>query len=77
MKPKSSFFVKFLENLKEVILCTNIRKFNKMNRIKSVVGVYNSDGGIIGELTYVAKKIMGKTKCDLCSLTHSTVSEKK
>ena len=48
-----------------------------MNRIKSVVGVYNSDGGIIGELTYVAKKIMGKTKCDLCSLTHSTVSEKK
>lgn len=46
------------------------------SKIKTIIGIYNADGGIRGELTYFFKKLAGKTKCDLCSLTHGTVSEK-
>lgn len=35
-----------------------------------LVGVYNADGGIIGELTYVLGKIRGVTHCGLCDITH-------
>ena len=48
-----------------------------MNKLKKIVGIYNADGGLLGELTYVVKKITGQTKCDLCSLTHDSISEKK
>ena len=40
-------------------------------------GIYNADGGIIGELQYVLGKIMGKAHCSLCDITHSYISKKK
>ena len=35
-----------------------------------VVGVYNADGGLKGELTYVIGKLRGTTHCGLCDITH-------
>ena len=35
-----------------------------------VVGIYNADGGISGELRYVLDKVMGRSDCGLCELTH-------
>ena len=40
-------------------------------------GVYNADGGIIGELSYVIGKIRGKVHCALCDITHKGISKKK
>jgi len=35
-----------------------------------VVGIYNADGGLSGELRYVRDKMMGRSDCALCELTH-------
>lgn len=35
-----------------------------------LVGVYNADGGIKGELTYVFGKLRGVTHCALCDISH-------
>ena len=40
-------------------------------------GVYNADGGIMGELAYVWGKIRGTAHCALCDITHRGVSKKK
>ena len=42
-----------------------------------IYGIYNADGGIIGELQYVLGKLMGKAHCSLCDITHSYISKKK
>jgi len=42
-----------------------------------IYGVYNADGGIIGELAYVWGKIRGTAHCALCDITHRGVSKKK
>ncbi|MEZ2121066.1 MULTISPECIES: hypothetical protein [unclassified Corynebacterium] len=35
-----------------------------------LVGVYNANGGLLGELTYVVNKIRGATHCGLCDISH-------
>ena len=35
-----------------------------------VVGIYNADGGLSGELRYVVGKVAGRSDCGLCDLTH-------
>ncbi|MCY4622730.1 MAG: hypothetical protein OXD34_13000 [bacterium] len=35
-----------------------------------VVGIYNADGGVSGELRYAVDKILGRSDCGLCDLTH-------
>ena len=35
-----------------------------------VVGIYNADGGVSGELRYAMDKILGRSDCGLCELTH-------
>ena len=42
---------------------------NRQKAFKIIVGVYNADGGVLGELTYVFKKITKQTKCAFCELT--------
>ncbi len=44
-----------------------------MGRLVELVGVYRADGGPLGELRYVAGKVMGSTHCGLCDITHGTV----
>ena len=41
-----------------------------------VIGVYHANGGILGELAYVAGKMLGLTSCALCDLSHGLISEK-
>ena len=40
-------------------------------------GIYNADGGIMGELAYVWGKIRGTAHCALCDITPRGVSKKK
>lgn len=35
-----------------------------------IVAVYNANGGIMGELSYVVGKVLGKTHCALCDISH-------
>lgn len=44
-----------------------------MPTITRLVGVYDADGGLLGELAYVAGKISGRRHCALCDITHSAV----
>ena len=40
-------------------------------------GVYHANGGILGELAYVAGRLMGTTHCALCDITHGAIATKK
>lgn len=44
--------------------------------ITSLVGVYDADGGLRGELAYLAGKIAGR-HCSLCDITHSPVRRRR
>ena len=44
-----------------------------MADIVEVLGVYDADGGIRGELTYVIGHLLGRTECSLCDVTHAVV----
>jgi hypothetical protein len=35
-----------------------------------VVGVYDADGGLLGEARYVVGKVLGRSSCSLCDITH-------
>jgi hypothetical protein len=39
--------------------------------VNRLTGVYHADGGLLGELTYVVGKALGRTHCGLCDVTHS------
>ena len=48
-----------------------------LGNMDTLYGVYNADGGIMGELAYVWGKIRGTAHCALCDITHRGVSKKK
>ena len=35
-----------------------------------VVGIYNADGSVTGEIAYAASKLTGRGSCELCDVTH-------
>jgi hypothetical protein len=39
-------------------------------RIERLIGVYDADGGLRGELSYVVGKLRGTAHCSLCDVTH-------
>lgn len=41
------------------------------------VGIYNADGTILGEISYVATKLAGRGSCALCDITHGWTGRKK
>lgn len=45
--------------------------------ITELVGVYNADGGLVGEARYVVGSWFGKAHCSLCDVTHSPFRRKK
>jgi hypothetical protein len=47
-----------------------------MSRVVEVVGVYDADGGVRGELAYVVGHLLGRAECSLCDITHSLVRRK-
>ncbi len=44
--------------------------------VVEVVGVYDADGGLVGELVYVVGHLLGRTECWLCDITHGTTRRK-
>lgn len=47
-----------------------------MTTITRLIGVYNADGGIVGEARYVVGHLLGLTSCSLCDITHSPIRRK-
>ncbi|MDD9953627.1 MAG: hypothetical protein OXR66_04790 [Candidatus Woesearchaeota archaeon] len=47
-----------------------------MNFVR-VLGIYNANSGLLGELAYVVRKIAGTRDCVLCDITHKGVRKKK
>ncbi|MBL0747092.1 hypothetical protein [Nocardioides baculatus] len=44
--------------------------------ITGLVGVYDADGGLLGEAAYVWGKVRGTRHCSLCDITHGTLRRK-
>jgi hypothetical protein len=42
----------------------------------TLIGVYNADGGIAGELSYVLGHLIGVRSCSLCDISHSPIKKK-
>lgn len=47
-----------------------------MAKVKRIVGVYDADGGLRGEIAYLAGKLAGR-HCTLCDITHSPVRRRR
>jgi len=41
-----------------------------------LVGIYNADGGVVGEVAYVLGHLIGRAECALCDITHSPIRQK-
>ncbi len=41
-----------------------------------LIGVYDADGSLRGEVSYVVGKLLGRRHCALCDITHSPVRRK-
>jgi len=48
----------------------------RAGRIRRLVGVYNADGTIRGELAYWVGARLGRAHCGLCDITHGRVRER-
>lgn len=46
-------------------------------RIEELLGVYDADGGLRGELAYVWGRWRGTAHCSLCTITHTTWRRKQ
>lgn len=44
--------------------------------MKKLIGVYNADGGLAGELAYFFGHLVGLRSCTLCDVTHSPIRKK-
>ena len=42
----------------------------------TLIGIYNADGGIVGELTYFFGHLIGVRSCTLCDISHSPIMKK-
>jgi hypothetical protein len=45
-------------------------------RIRRLIGVYNADGTLTGELRYWVGARLGRAHCALCDITHGSVRER-
>ncbi|MEV0588757.1 hypothetical protein [Nonomuraea sp. NPDC050310] len=44
--------------------------------VRRLVGIYHADGGLWGELAYVAGKLRGTAHCALCDITYGRLRAK-
>lgn len=49
---------------------------NDSRAVAELIGVYDADGGVVGELRYVVRHLLGRAECSLCDITHSGVRRK-
>jgi len=47
-----------------------------MTQVRRLIGVYDADGGLRGEIAYLAGKVAGR-HCTLCDITHSPVRRRR
>ncbi|MFZ4509474.1 MAG: hypothetical protein ACOYNJ_00840 [Candidatus Nanopelagicales bacterium] len=47
-----------------------------MTTVIRLIGVYDADGGLRGEIAYLAGKLAGR-HCSLCDITHSPVRRRR
>jgi len=47
-----------------------------MGNLRRLVGIYEADGGLVGELRYAIRKLVGRGHCSLCDITHRGVRPK-
>lgn len=45
--------------------------------VTALTGVYDADGGLIGELRYWLGARLGRAHCALCDITHGSVRERR
>lgn len=45
--------------------------------VARLIGIYNADGGLRGEVAYFLGHLIGTAECALCDITHSPVRKKK
>jgi len=45
-------------------------------KLSRIVGVYNAEGSLRGELSYLFGKLLGTASCALCDITHRGLGEK-
>lgn len=48
-----------------------------MSLVVLLTGVYDADGGAIGELRYWIGARLGRAHCSLCEVTHSAIKERR
>ena len=48
-----------------------------MSEVEELLGVYDADGGVRGELAYLWGRWRGTTHCSLCAITHTTWRRKQ
>ena len=53
----------------------NLKKPDKS--IKKVYCIYNANGSIIGEISYLWKKLLSDFDCSICNISHNTFTEKR
>ncbi len=44
--------------------------------VTRLIGVYDADGTVLGELSYFLRARVGRAHCDLCDITHGRVRER-
>ncbi len=52
------------------------RGTSEWTHIERLVGVYEANGGLVGEFAYVVGKLLGRSHCSLCDITHSPLRRK-
>jgi hypothetical protein len=45
-------------------------------RVDRLIGVYDADGSLLGELAYVVGHALGRRACALCDITHGRLRRK-
>jgi len=47
-----------------------------VSEVRRLIGVYDADGTLLGELSYFVGKRLGRAHCGLCDITHGVVRER-
>jgi hypothetical protein len=46
-------------------------------QVRRLIGVYNAEGSLLGELRYLVGRARGTTHCELCDVTHGWLRRKR
>jgi len=53
-----------------------VRHTWSVDRIDQLVGVYDADGTLLGEMAYVVGHLLGRRSCALCDITHGSLKRR-